>query len=274
MKSENSNSMQLTSRKLMSDNQYFRNIAELDRIRQLYWEEGRSIQEIAAEYDVRYGAVYRYFVCNKLLSLGRKLSSKARTLIAKSALTQGQKELVFGTLLGDGCVRYFGKTAQYPKLTIMHGREQEGYIRWKAVRLEPFAVVYPTCNVSRNVFMLNTYPHPDFVRFREMFYEKGSKGVPEELSLLTPFAIAVWYCDDGYAAKAALCTHSFDVRSCRRLATIFKERYGIAADISAYRDIRRKVVYPEIRFKGVAAKQLHALIDPYIPDCMAYKRGH
>jgi len=115
-------------------------------------------------------------------------------------LTKLQREILVGTLLGDGHLetRDGGKTY---RLKIEHSIKQKEYVDWlhsqfrQWIRGEP----YQKEKKGGTCYGFTTYSHAAFRFYGQQFYgNNGVKRVPKLISkLLTPTSIAIWYLDDG-----------------------------------------------------------------------------
>lgn len=262
--SENFASKQTISRKRFSE------IVTPEVVRSLYWSQGLSGREIARIFGVKEGRVYVYLRKHDILdSATKRAPARTRMLIKNYHLSQRQKEFLFGTLLGDGNVKRYAN-CRYARLQMVHGLKQRKYLEWKAVEMQPLISLSPV-RYGRSCES-RTVGHPDFDEFLYMFYSTGKKCVPMDLSLLTPFAIAVWFCDDGTvsrdrkATSAVLCVCAFSIGDCDHLVSFLKSAYGI--------DSACRVMggYNYIVMNSAATVRFHSLIDEYIPNAMAYKR--
>jgi hypothetical protein len=198
-----------------------------------------------------------------------KAPGKTRVLIAKYHLTDYQKQVIFGTLLGDGSLHLFFKE-RYHKLSLEQGSTQEDYLKWKTNVLGDFTSLKPIQYKNSTTWTSRSISHPDFTEFYHMFYNEGKKIVPLNLELLTPLAIAIWFADDGSQSKSSnqcwIFTCSFSLVDNERLCSFFKEVYQIEPVI------RHWSGYPLLAFNKDASLKLHDLIDEYIPSCMSYKK--
>lgn len=126
------------------------------------------------------------------------------------SLTKEQKDIIFGTVLGDG---YLNKRGSNVRLQLVHGPAQEHYIKWKAEKLSnlltPRGVVYVTYNdkyrangkVTRWNFYTKSHEYLVFLH-NLMYSNNGKKFINKEiLSRLTPLALYVWLADDGSLYK-------------------------------------------------------------------------
>lgn len=124
-------------------------------------------------------------------------------------LTDEQRQVLFGSLLGDGGLS-INKNGDSCRFYESHGIDQLDYLRWKQRVLTPFSgrirdddKVLEDGRVAR-CKRFHTCFHPAFVSSWRMFYEDGednAKHLPEGFEReLSPLALAVWYMDDGHLA--------------------------------------------------------------------------
>ena len=96
-----------------------------------------------------------------------------------------------------------------------------------------------------------------------MFYYSGKKRIPDNLSLLTPLAIAIWFMDDGtkqFSYKIA--TDSFEKVDIQRLQEFLKMEWNIETTIQWDNGLY-------IRSKS--KEEFKKLIEPYVIESMKYK---
>lgn len=163
--------------------------------------------------------------------------------LRNTPFTQRQKEIVFGTLLGDGYLRPTNGNAENHSyaLSLCHGEKQLEYLKWKfhefenfvttkefQVNLRPFRGNAPT-------YAFSTVSHPFLREAHDICYwAQGKKDISRKwLEQITPLALAVWYMDDGSLNKRThtivLCTNSFSREGQLMAIDFLKQRYDIAA---------------------------------------------
>jgi Holliday junction resolvase RusA-like endonuclease len=120
-------------------------------------------------------------------------------------LTQRQREILVGTLLGDGHLETSNDGQTY-RLKIEHGVAQQEYVTWlyeefkEWVRSEPYVRARPDGRVFTG---FTTYSHSALRFYGHQFYDRKKKKVPALIhKLLTPLSVAVWYMDDGSRKSA------------------------------------------------------------------------
>ncbi len=195
----------------------------------------------------------------------------------KHYLSGQQRELVLGGLMGDGSVSpkrpNSHGSGMKSRFRFGHGPKQDDYAKWKASLLD--GVPLSISPHSKGGLMVETTPLAELDELRESVYIGGKKVFSwDYLKALTPFALAVWYMDDGTfaerrkdgsAGRSDIVVEAMEKGSQRRLAATLKETYGLSCKLTE-RGGKALIVFDK---DGTEA--LHDLIAPYVPDCMAYK---
>jgi recombination protein RecA len=192
-------------------------------------------------------------------------------------LSDQQRQLVLGSLMGDGSVSPKRDHANGPgmksRFRFGHGPKQDGYARWKANLLA--GVPHSISPHSKGGLMVETTPLIELDELREAVYVGGKKVFSwDYLKELTPFALAVWYMDDGSfavrrkdgsAGRSDICVQAMDKGSQRRLQATLRETYGLSCKLVD------RVGQAFIIFDRDGTEALHELIAPYVPAVMEYK---
>ena len=192
-------------------------------------------------------------------------------------LSDQQRQLVLGSLMGDGSVSPKRDHSNGPgmksRFRFGHGPKQDGYARWKADLLA--GVPHSISPHSKGGLMVETTPLIELDELREAVYVGGKKVFSwDYLKELTPFALAVWYMDDGSfavrrkdgsAGRSDICVQAMDKGSQRRLQSTLRESYGLSCKLVD------RVGQAFIVFDRDGTEALHELIAPYVPAVMDYK---
>jgi hypothetical protein len=125
-------------------------------------------------------------------------SKEIRGLQGRLSLSPHQKEILYGTLLGDGCLAANAYGKNY-RLKIEHGKRQKKYVWWKYKIFKEWVLSPPRFQKRTNSWRFYTISHPEFKEFQKIFYGNGKKGLPKQIGeiLKSPLSIAVWFMDDG-----------------------------------------------------------------------------
>lgn len=195
--------------------------------------------------------------------MSRPLQDQAPAL-EPNALTEVQRAIVVGSLLGDGSMRCKANAL----LEINHSLAQRDYVDWKYEHLINLVGTPPKArrgNGLRVAYRFTTLSRPELTPFYRAFYELGRKSVPE--IQLTPLTLAVWLMDDGSVSRSAvyLNTQQFDVESHAILIRALREQCGIRSTLN------RDKCYQRIRISTDSISILKRLVGPYVVPSLEYK---
>lgn len=191
-------------------------------------------------------------------------------------ISQIQKELICGCLLGDGRLEARSK-AQSARLRIHHGWKQKDLVFWKYKLLKNLVSCPPRkikCweNPKNGEKYYSWYFHtktiPELKDIYKLFYSNGKKILPRNTAdLLTPISLSVWVMDDGCNSNGSIVlnTQNFSLSDHSRLKRIFQERFGILSTINKDRDEFR------LRLNKDNADKLIRMISGNIIPSMKYK---
>ena len=112
----------------------------------------------------------------------------------KHYLTPAHEQVVYGSILGDGSMRYASDYNVH--LRIGHGEKQTEYAKWKQ-SLFGELVNYEGTN-SRGGHSFDTIPMYEMAELYAEGYTEGKKDPSQAMiDRLSPLAVAIWYMDDG-----------------------------------------------------------------------------
>lgn len=186
-------------------------------------------------------------------------------------LSEKQKFVLVGTLLGDGAIKPKGR---YHRLHIKHSQNQ---LKLAAYKREVFSNI--TSMPVRNFFQevkgksygfceFVTLTHPEFSYFYNMFYEDKVKRVTSKiLAYLNPLSLAIWFMDDGCAEYAGLSfsTHCFTSKEIELLKAAMKEKFMV--DATSRRNKNGWILY--VPKKNV--DRFYEIVWPYLLPEFRYK---
>ncbi len=198
------------------------------------------------------------------------LPSRRHTIVScDDPLTEIQKQVIIGTLLGDG---YIPKREN--SLRMCHGDKQYNYLEHK-IKLLGHLVKTPiktshyvdkrTNRAGVNVYA-RTIPHQFIKDMKESFYLKSGKTIPDNvIQMLNPLGLAIWYCDDGsvMGKKARLCTNCFTKDELKRLTV----RLGLVFGFKKLWINNQNIIV----FSRWDTTHLKSIIGDNMPPCMLYK---
>lgn len=193
-------------------------------------------------------------------------------------LTDRQREIVVGLLLGDGHLESQDGGRTY-RLKIEHGIEQRAYVDWLYEMFRDWvhtapqrrSIVLRTTGRRYEKYWFNTLSVAPFRFYAQQFYQDGRKVVPKLIHRwLTPLALAIWYMDDGSVKSSAhstvlFNTHAFERIDLIRLQRTLDRRYGIATTL------RRQREGKQIYLLSETIDRFRQLIVPLTHSSMRYK---
>ncbi|MBI2640155.1 MAG: hypothetical protein HYW90_04710 [Candidatus Sungbacteria bacterium] len=186
------------------------------------------------------------------------------------SLTQLQKSLIIGTLLGDGYLRKL-KGRKDAFLEINHSIRAKEYVDWKYSVLKNIAGGIPKSrygNGHRIAYRFYTQQHPELSRMHELFYEGGKKRIPD--IQLGPISLAVWFMDDGSRCRdrdVYLNTQQFSHSDQEKLM-------GMLKVLGLETTINKDKSYYRLRFLKESIKKFNQLISEHIIPSMKYKLSY
>jgi recombination protein RecA len=187
--------------------------------------------------------------------------------VKQYALSDDQIELILGSLLGDGSLRY--AAAHDATFRVGHGERRREYCEWKRSMLAPFAhKIGPT----GNGIGFDAIPMCQLAWLHEAVYATtGGRTVSDELiERLDERAIAAWYQDDGtFGGSYERWGHGKATIACAGLCDADKER--LASRCEALGMGRPTVSGHNLLFSGGRARMLHEKIAPYVHPSMDHK---
>lgn len=201
-------------------------------------------------------------------------------------ITQIQKSIIIGSLLGDGCIE---KNALDCCFSEQHTQYQYDYLVWKAKMLDT-----PVYTINRNfglVFRIRFPSNIYWTQFRQEWYPNGIKIVPKSvLTNLDELALTVWYLDDGDKMNdqnpnnqlnaGRISTAGFTYKDNLLLIRALQKNFGITVKLLKEKNNKRNKSYYRLYFgsrTGAFDKLMNIVKRQFelyqIPDCMRYKLG-
>lgn len=192
------------------------------------------------------------------------------------SLTKRQRELLVGTLLGDGHLETQTRGNTY-RLRVEHSEKQKEYLFWLYKEFQEWVPQEPKRKVRRDgriSYEMVTVSHSAFRFYAHQFYVDGKKVIPRLLSkLLTPVGVALWYMDDGSLKSSRHTTFNihtlgYNHSDLRRVRDVFQDSFGVIASLH-----RQKSVAWRLYIKSESAEKFTSLVYPtmkQIPS-MLYK---
>jgi recombination protein RecA len=206
-----------------------------------------------------------------------------RVLLAEPRKLSGQQvQLILGGLMGDGSLSPNLRGRSGTRFRMGHRAAQAEYLDWKVNLLGNIGCTR-TANAKGAVFA-DLSPLPELAELREaVYFGDGKKHLSwEYLKALTPFALAVWYMDDGCftlrskgvqertqggTGRIEICVQAMSPGSRERLVDYLRDTRRL--DVKLTERGVRSMAY--IRFTTAASEKFQKLIAPYVHPSMEYK---
>ena len=205
------------------------------------------------------------------------MNTKAISEIKNSLfLTERQREIIFGTLLGDGHLETQNSGKTY-RLKIEHCDAQREYLEWFYQEFKSWTPSQPYTKVKNgNVYVgIRTYSHESLQTYGKIFYRQGQKVIPKVIEkLLTPLSLAIWFMDDGSLKSNKHRTYIIHTLGYKRdelekVQKVLFKKFDLQTSLH-----RQKEKYWRLYVQSPSADKFKRLVEPYILPSMRYKLGN
>lgn len=204
------------------------------------------------------------------------------TAIKQTPLTQDQKEIIYGCIMGDSSLK---ERNSFHCMTLAHCERQLPYLLYKKKLLQPpFSDVSPWFRdgifPSYSVSSVN---HPQLTNMYGLFYRNKKKIITmKTLNLFTPTSLLFWYLDDGtlnYEKRAiTISTNCFTIGEVQTIKKWFWHRWKIKSNLHLSQGTVRGETksWPIMRISSSYTEKFLSLISTSLffkelPECMVYK---
>src|SRR5229473_3590687 len=198
-------------------------------------------------------------------------------------LSEMQWQVILGSVMGDGNLsKPVRTTDSSARFRMGHGAKQAAYLDWKVSLLGNIG-----CTLSSNAkgaVFADLTPLPELAELREgVYFGDGKKHLSwEYLKALTPFALAVWYMDDGCftvrakgvqertqggTGRIEICVQAMSPGSRERLADYLRDTHQLDVKVVT-RGSQRQAI---LQFTTAASEKFQKLVAPYVHPSMEYK---
>ena len=245
----------------------------------LDYQNGKKIKDIATENRLNHESVRRFLKRNNVPIFKGTVSYNIE-------IKNDLRQLLIGSLLGDGCFCSVGGRTKNMCLSIVHSEKQKEYIKYKWNILNKYNLVSPIVEYHINNkrylrelvgYRFKTKLHPIFTDIRNKYYDShGHKRVFKEfVKDIDALGLAIWYMDDGYVTKNSciLSTCSFTLEEQSLLADILLSKFGLhftvgkndnsmylqAKDFSKFVELIKDYVIPSMQYKLITYRKRKVL---------------
>jgi hypothetical protein len=191
-------------------------------------------------------------------------------------LSEEQKDVLIGLLLGDACMETQNNGQTY-RLKIEQSRSHQAYVEHLYHLFEDWVLTPPRVKQvvsaghhSENV-VFQTVSHGAFRFYAHQFYDGRKKRVPKLIHRwLTPKGLAYWFMDDGsiksgQSKAVILNTHGFSRFEVERLVEVLQQLFGLQASVRNQKD------GCQIYVSGKSYERFSELVSPFLIAEMEYK---
>jgi len=187
------------------------------------------------------------------------------------SLTQLQKSVIIGSLLGDGYLRIIpGRKNAF--LEINHSITAKEYVDWKFLMLKNICASGPKQRKGKNkriAYRFFTRQHPELSELHKIFYRNKEKIIPSNLNL-DPIILAVWFMDDG-----SRCGNSDFYLNTQKFSPKDQEKLIEKLDSMGLKvKLNRDKNYYRIRFLFSSVLKLKEIVKKYFTPSMLYKLSY
>lgn len=198
-------------------------------------------------------------------------SREIRNLRASLKLSDRQKNILVGSLLGDGCLTPNQWNKNY-RFQVEQNKSRADYVNWLYKEFQEWILSKPAHLFSHNSLRFRTISHSELTEIHDVFYFDRIKVLPQNIKELlgNPLSLAVWAMDDGCLMPRGdgftLNTQSFSREENEKLRECLAENFGLY-HTSLHRDKNKFRLY--IHAKSL--NRLCELIKEYILPEFIYK---
>lgn len=258
-----------TISKYLSKNNLYNNATNLNllpKILELH-NCGKTVIEISNILKISKTTTRKYLVNNLQITPNSK---KKRSITKNSIrLNQNQKDLIYGSLLGDMSI---DRSKKYYRLAISHGGAQEEYFNHKCDILKNIlGAKSKTLRYDKRTkkfytsLKAKTLSNSIFNEIASNIYINGVKTITIEwLNKLSEKSLAYWFMDDGHCS-GTLATNCFSIEEVKLIQKWLKEKYGMETTIQLQNT--QPLLYFTKRSKLIFYKLTHK----YFLPSMLYK---
>ncbi|OGY63814.1 MAG: hypothetical protein A3I89_00780 [Candidatus Harrisonbacteria bacterium RIFCSPLOWO2_02_FULL_41_11] len=184
------------------------------------------------------------------------------------SLTQLQRSVIIGSILGDGYLRIF-PGRKNALMEFNHSFKQKEYVDWKYLILKNISGSAPKIrkgNGNRIAYRFYSKQIFELSELHKLFYKNGKKIIPDAINL-DPIILSVWFMDDGSRCRSVdvyLNTQQFSIADQKKLILAL-EKLGLKTALN------KDKIYYRLRFLKSSLPKLRELLKDKIIPSMKYK---
>lgn len=240
-------------------------------IERLYLE-GYSCRQISSILNTTSLKTISHYLKEKGL-----FKEKKKNIAVEIDLTQNQKEIFYGCLLGDSSMELNSNKTK-ARFKFGHSLKQKDYLLYKQDLFKGIVSdLYERESYHKKVdksykgCCVNSFYLKSLKEIYDLFYVNGRKSITEEnVKLLTIQSFAYLFMDDG-TKKGVISTMSFTKEENEILVNHLKNISDVEFKVILYFEKRNNKTYYLIRPVKKELLKFNNLIKEYIPESMKYK---
>ena len=194
----------------------------------------------------------------------------------KEKLTNEQKSLIIGSILGDGYIRQFpGRADAF--LEINHSNKAQQYVDYKYNILKNICESEPKERYTDELktkkdYRFFTKQNKEITILYNQFYKNNKKIIPRDLEL-NAMIMAIWYMDDGSKTQNKLNSANINIYLNTQQFSLNDQKYllFLLRKIGINARLNKDKIYYRIRILKDSVPVFMQMIDKYIIESMKYK---
>lgn len=198
-------------------------------------------------------------------------SLEIRNFRRSVTLSERQKQILIGSLLGDGCL-ILNSWGKHYRFQVEQNEAHKNYVYWLYEEFKDFILSKPMYHPSVRSWKFRTVSHPDFTGIASHFYHGRVKIIPHNIGMMlnNPLTLAIWAMDDGCLTQRGdgfiFNTQSFTKSENEKLQECLAKNFALHFT-SLHKDKTKARLY--IRKESI--QQLRMLLENYILPEFTYK---
>ena len=194
----------------------------------------------------------------------------------KEKLTNEQKSLIIGSILGDGYIRQLpGRADAF--LEINHSNKAQQYVDYKYNILKNICESEPKERYTdelktKKAYRFFTKQNKEITILYNQFYKNNKKIIPRDLEL-NAMIMAIWYMDDGSKTQNKLNNANINIYLNTQQFSLNDQKYllFLLRKIGINARLNKDKIYYRIRILKDSVPVFMQMIDKYIIESMRYK---
>lgn len=192
----------------------------------------------------------------------------------KSFLSNKCKEVILGSLLGDGSLKIH-EPYKNPRFSFRHSIKQEEYFFWKAGQLNEISSENCWWKQEKNglggtMFRYQSIATDSLMDLYKLTHKNGKLVIWRKwLNKLTPLSLAVWWLDDGSlitnGRRGVLCTDPFSYDEQKLLSRYLLKVWGIETHFGKIRRTHNGKIKEYYRLWIRSSEELMKLLRLILP---------